>query len=104
LALYTRSRTNLFISPADELTPRHNNRVIPARATESKNRVLVRKTHIARVGGKFALAIFQLTPPFGSSIAVLAPNQGVFAFRKRMLLIRKNEKGKKKMNERSTPD
>jgi hypothetical protein len=63
--------TDLCISPADELTPLHNNNTIPAKATNNKNRVLVKKIHIARVGGNRDLAAFQLTPPLGRSIAPL---------------------------------
>ena len=57
------------ISDADVLIPRHNNSTAPTTATRRRKRVLVRKTHIARVGGKLALAAFQLTPPLGSSIS-----------------------------------
>lgn len=63
--------TNLCMSPADELTPLHNNNTIPAKATHNKNRVLVKKIHITRAGGKRDLAAFQLTPPLGRSIAPL---------------------------------
>jgi hypothetical protein len=57
------------MSPADEETPLHNNNTIPVKATHSKNRVLVKKIHITRVGGSRDLAAFQLTPPLGRSIA-----------------------------------
>lgn len=40
----------------------------PATATHSKNFVLVRKAHTALVGGRLALATFQLMPPFGRSM------------------------------------
>jgi hypothetical protein len=63
--------TDLCMSPADELTPLHNNNTIPAKAANNKNRVLVKKTHIARVGGNRDLAAFQFTPPLGRSIAPL---------------------------------
>jgi hypothetical protein len=39
------------ISDAEVLTPLHNRSTKPANATLSRNRVRVRKTHIARVGG-----------------------------------------------------
>lgn len=61
--------TYLCISEADVLTPRHNNNTAPVMATSSRKRVLVRKTHIALVGGSVALAAFQLIPPFGRSIS-----------------------------------
>lgn len=60
------------MSPADEETPLHNNNIIPAKATHSKNRVLVKKIHITLVGGSRDLAAFQLTPPLGRSIAPLS--------------------------------
>jgi hypothetical protein len=63
--------TDLCMSPADEETPLHNNNTIPAKATHSRKRVLVKKIHIARVGGNRDLAAFQLTPPLGRSIALL---------------------------------
>jgi len=63
--------TDLCISLADEETPLHNNNTIPAKATHSKNRVLVKKIHITLVGGSRDLAAFQLTPPLGRSIAPL---------------------------------
>lgn len=43
--------TNLCISDADVLIPRHNNKTTPVIATHSKNLVLVIKLHIALVGG-----------------------------------------------------
>ncbi len=49
--------------------PRHNNKTAPATAMNSRNRVLVRNTHIALVGGSWALATFQLMPPLGRSMA-----------------------------------
>lgn len=70
--------TDFCISPADELTPLHNNSTMPDKATKSKNRVLVKKTHIALVGGNCDLAAFQLTPPLGRSIA---PVDGLFTTR-----------------------
>lgn len=60
--------TNLCISVADVLMPRHRSSMTPATATQSKNLVLVRKVHIALVGGRLALATFQLMPPFGRSM------------------------------------
>lgn len=60
--------TNLCISVADVLMPRHRSSITPATATQSKNLVLVRKVHIALVGGRLALATFQLMPPFGRSM------------------------------------
>jgi hypothetical protein len=59
------------MSPADEETPLHNNNTIPAKATHSKNRVLVKKIQITLVGGSRDLAAFQFTPPLGRSIAPL---------------------------------
>jgi len=59
----------LCISDADVLMPRHNNSMAPAMAMKRRNRVLAKKTHIALVGGKLALAAFQLTPPLGRSIS-----------------------------------
>lgn len=60
--------TDLCISDADVLMPRHNSSMTPATATHSRNRVLVKKAHIALVGGRLALATFQLMPPFGNSM------------------------------------
>lgn len=37
-------------------------------ARSRRKRVLVNSTHIARVGGRLALAAFQLTPPLGRSM------------------------------------
>jgi hypothetical protein len=67
---------------------------MPDKATNSKNRVLVKNTHIARVGGSCDLAAFQLTPPLGRSIA---PVDGLFTTRK------KNEFNQCR-NERCTDD
>jgi hypothetical protein len=55
------------------LTPLHSNKTIPASATHSKNRVRVRKTHIALVGGSCAFADFHVTPPLGRSMATMPP-------------------------------
>jgi hypothetical protein len=55
------------------LTPRHSNKTIPASATHSRNRVRVRKTHIALVGGSCAFADFHVTPPLGRSMATMPP-------------------------------
>jgi hypothetical protein len=55
------------------LTPLHSNKTIPASATHSKNRVRVRKTHIALVGGSCAFADFHVTPPLGRSMATIPP-------------------------------
>lgn len=63
-----RGGTNLCISDADVLMPRHRSSTTPARATHSKNLVLVKKAHTALVGGRLFLATFQLMPPFGRSI------------------------------------
>lgn len=60
--------TNLCISVADVLMPRHKSSMTPATATQSKNLVLVRKAHTALVGGRLALATFQLMPPLGRSM------------------------------------
>lgn len=65
--------SNLCISVADVLTPLHSNKTIPANATHSKNRVRVRNTHIALVGGNCALADFHVTPPLGRSMATKPP-------------------------------
>lgn len=43
---------------------------MPVTATSRRKRVLVNSTHIARVGGRFALAAFQLTPPLGRSMMI----------------------------------
>lgn len=48
--------------------PRHSNKTMPARARVRRTRVLVRNTHMARVGGNCALADFQVMPPFGRSM------------------------------------
>lgn len=40
----------------------------PVKAMDTKKRVRVNKTRIALHGGNLALADFQLTPPFGSSM------------------------------------
>jgi hypothetical protein len=58
----------LCISDADVLTPLQSNKTIPAKAKHSRNRVRVRNTHIALVGGRLAFADFHVTPPFGSNI------------------------------------
>lgn len=58
----------LCISEAEVLTPRQSSRTIPTSAKHNKKRVLVRNTHIALVGGRFAFADFQVTPPFGKSM------------------------------------
>jgi hypothetical protein len=55
------------------LTPLHSNKTIPVSATHSKNRVRVRKTHIALVGGSCAFADFHVTPPLGRSMATIPP-------------------------------
>lgn len=60
--------TDLCISDADVLIPRHNSSMTPATAIHSRNLVLVRNVHIALVGGRLALATFQLMPPFGRSM------------------------------------
>lgn len=65
--------SHLCISDADVLTPLHSNKTIPASATHSKNRVRVRKTHIALVGGSCAFADFHVTPPLGRSMATIPP-------------------------------
>ena len=50
--------------------PFHINMIMPATATNNKNRVLVRKFHTALVGGNRARVDFQFSPlPFGRSIA-----------------------------------
>ena len=63
---------------------------MPARAANSKNRVLVTKFQIALDGGSLALAAFQLTPPLGRSMttepaqAERSPNKSaawLFSFR-----------------------
>jgi len=59
----------LCISPAEDLMPRHNNRTMPARAIVTRVRVLVRNSHMARVGGSCPLADFQVMPPLGISMA-----------------------------------
>ena len=65
--------SHLCISDADVLTPLHSNKTTPASATHSKNRVRVRKTHIALVGGSCAFADFHVTPPLGRSMATIPP-------------------------------
>jgi hypothetical protein len=65
--------SDLCISDADVLTPLHSNKTTPASATHSKNRVRVRKTHIALVGGSCAFADFHVTPPLGRSMATIPP-------------------------------
>jgi len=68
-----RDLADLCISDADVLTPLHNNKTIPASATQSKNRVRVRNTHIALVGGSWAFADFHVTPPLGRSMTTEPP-------------------------------
>jgi hypothetical protein len=46
---------------------------IPANARHSKNRVRVKNTHIALVGGRFAFADFHVTPPLGRSMTTKPP-------------------------------
>lgn len=58
--------TNLCISDAEVLMPRHSNNMTPARATHSRKRVLVTKIHTARAGGSLRRAACQLMPPLGS--------------------------------------
>jgi len=58
----------LCISGADELMPCHSNTIMAAMAMRRRKRALVRTTNIALPGGRRALAAFQLTPPFGSSM------------------------------------
>ena len=60
--------TYLCISDAEELIPRHSSSMVPASATNTRNLVLVRKTHIALEGGSDDLADFQLMPPLGMII------------------------------------
>lgn len=48
--------------------PRHSNNMVPIKATKTRKRVLVMKSHIALVGGSDDFADFQETPPLGSSI------------------------------------
>lgn len=60
--------TYLWTWDAEVLSPRHNNNTAPTTATRTRNRVLVKKTHTALVGGRLARAAFQLTPPLGRSI------------------------------------
>jgi hypothetical protein len=60
--------SHLCISDADLLTPRHMRMSRPVKAMDTKKRVRVNKTRIALHGGNLALADFQLTPPFGSSM------------------------------------
>lgn len=60
--------TDLCISEADVLIPRHNSSRTPATAMQSRNLVLVKNDHTALVGGSWALAAFQLKPPFGRSM------------------------------------
>lgn len=62
------NKTNLCISDAEVLMPRQNSSITPVTATHNRNLVLVKKVHTALVGGKLALATFQLIPPFGSNI------------------------------------
>jgi hypothetical protein len=62
------SRTDLCISDADVLIPRHVNSIMPINETVRRNRVLVKKTHIALVGGSWALADFHVMPPLGRSM------------------------------------
>lgn len=59
------------ISDADAPTPLHNNRKRLANAIHKRNRVRVKKTHIALVGGRFDRAAFHDTPPFGSNMMSL---------------------------------
>jgi hypothetical protein len=47
---------------------RHVNNTIPSSATQSRNRVLVTKTHTALEGGNPPLADFHVTPPLGRSM------------------------------------
>jgi hypothetical protein len=47
--------------------------IMPSSATDIKNRVRVRTTHIALAGGSLALADFHVTPPLGSNIATKPP-------------------------------
>ena len=58
----------LCISLADVRIPRHSNKIIPATAIDRRTLVLVRKTHIALVGGSCAFADFQVMPPLGRSM------------------------------------
>lgn len=62
------SDTNLCISDADVLMPRHSNSTMPVMATSRRNLVLARNAQIALDGGKDALATFQFSPPLGRSI------------------------------------
>ena len=61
--------TYLCISLAPLLMPRHSNSIKPAMAMDTRKRVLVKKTHIALVGGNWDLADFQVMPPLGRSMA-----------------------------------
>lgn len=56
------------IPDADLLMPRHSRITRPVTATETKNRVRVRRMRTALNGGRPALADFQLTPPLGSNM------------------------------------
>lgn len=61
------------ISDADAPTPLHISRNRAAKAAQRRNRVRVKKTHIALVGGRFDRAAFHDTPPFGSNMVVGDP-------------------------------
>ena len=58
----------LCISAAEPLNPLHIIMIIDATATKRRKRVRVRVCHITLLGGNRALADFQVTPPFGSSM------------------------------------
>lgn len=64
--------SDLCISDADVLNPLHSKTIMPTRATLTRNRVLVRKTHIALVGGRLAFALFHVTV-LGRSIITTEP-------------------------------
>jgi hypothetical protein len=58
----------LCISPADDRMPLQNNKIVPVIAMNARKRVLVKNTHIARVGGNCPFADFQVRPLLGRSM------------------------------------
>lgn len=71
----------LCISAADVLIPCHNKTTRPAKATNTRNLVLVRKCITARDGGSLDFADFHVTPPLGSSIVIVDGTDTVLAVR-----------------------
>ena len=67
--------TYFDISRVDTVIPLHNKTMRPVRATATRNRVRVKNINTAFQGGNLALADFQLTPPLGSSMMVVVPEE-----------------------------